>query len=181
MSKETLKNIYFIIIGIAITEALNRTFEGAQDFLMVALSLIIFLPTIIRFTHGASLYLDKTYKRRKKIAINFISFSIQSLLFYIMSIFIENIIVFQILLFCMLINDAIWMLILIFKDYEEFDNEFKQWLISDGFFCFAIIISFILIWVNFNYIGLIVVLIYSTFATFWDYIKNKDTYFPQKN
>jgi len=180
MSKETLKNIYFIIIGIAITEALNRTIVMTNDLLTSVLSLIIYLPTIIRFTHGASLYLDKIYEKRRNIAINFISFSFQSIIFYIMSLYLEESLIFLFLLLVMLFNDAFWILILVFKKYEEFDKTLKQWLRSDTVFALFIILSLIFLAINlfFKYIGLILVLIYAIFATFWDYIRNREKYFP---
>ena len=185
-TKNTLKTIYYVIIGIAITEALYRTFvkqENAENFFTALIQLLIFLPTAIRFTHGASIHIDKEYDKRRVIVINFIFFYIQSLLFYIMTLWLEDSILFLSYLLAMLVSDAVWILIMICKKYEILEKTHKQWLLSDLIFLLLIIIILILLPFYFflKFACLILIMFYSFIATWWDYHSNGDHYFPKKN
>lgn len=83
-SRDALKYGYYVIIGIAITQALSHTFMKDNNFLgmrvfkgdnlisFILLS-VAFLPTICRFVHGASIHLavDGISKKRYKPIVDF--------------------------------------------------------------------------------------------------------------
>ena len=121
-SKEALKSVYYVLIGIAVAEALNRVFLENGQFLGLSvltapyvarlLLLFAFLPTITRFVHGASIHLGVVGTHRLKPLYDFIGFFLQAILFYIMALSIDNVIRFTGAFVLLLAADVLWILIL---------------------------------------------------------------------
>lgn len=187
-STSALKMVYYVIIGLAITEALYRTFlrEGsflglqafASNNLSSTILLFALLPTICRFVHGASIHLDMISEKRYKPAFDFIGFFVQASLFYLMAVSLERPLVFLFLFGLMLLSDALWLIFLRLIKYIDLSWTEKQWLGSD----FCIIIVFIILYKIDKTIAYfwsaIAILIVASMATFFDYFLNKDFYFP---
>src|SRR2546428_41850 len=121
-SKDALKTIYRFIVALAITEALKQTFFPANVFLgwQAILSpanrpstilFCAFLPTVIRFVHGASIHLDKPSSSRYKPFVDFVTFSVQGILFYLMALSLGHPINFMLLFAALLFSGASWLLI----------------------------------------------------------------------
>lgn len=187
-SKDALKVVYYVIIGIAITGALNRvflkqgTFLGLEIFerknLPSTILLFAFLPTICRFVHGASIHLDVISEKRYKPLIDFVGFFLQAAFFYLMATSLKKTLTFSFFFGLMLLFDALWLLFLWKTNYIELGKTEVQWLRSD----FAIIA--ILIMLNILHPSMVsvwspvTILIVAIIATFLDYFLNKDFYFP---
>ncbi len=190
-SKEALKVIYYVIIGIAITEALNRAFLkqgaflGLQIFETNNLSsvflLFALLPTICRFVHGASIHFDVISLKRYKPLFDFVGFLLQAAFFYLMATSLDKPVAFLYLFGLLLLSDALWLIFLRIISYIEFDKTVVQWLWSDiGIIVILIVLiisdpTIIYIW------SLLTILIVAIIATFLDYFLNKDFYFPEDN
>ena len=188
-SKDALKVIYYVIIGIAITQALDRVFleNGAFigmkvfkniNILTHFLLLIAFLPTICRFVHGASIHLNLIHTGTFKTLIDFIGFFLQAILFYLMAIAIDNIVVFAILFCLMLSIDAIWLVLLCTIGYQNFKGTVRQWIFSDVILIFILIVCIIYFSKISSMLTAIIILLASLVATFFDYIQNRNFYFP---
>ena len=74
-SVDALKTVYYVIVGLAITVALDKTFlkggvfVGSECFTKHVDGLFVllaFLCTMCRFVHGASLHLDRGLEKRWK-------------------------------------------------------------------------------------------------------------------
>lgn len=128
-SKEALKVIYYVIIGIAITEALNRAFLkqgvflGLQIFesnnLPSIILLFAFLPTICRFVHGASIHFDVISSKRYKPLFDFSGFLLQAAFFYLMATSLDKQLAFLYLFGLLLLSDALWLIFLRMINYIE--------------------------------------------------------------
>lgn len=187
-STNALKMVYYVIVGLAIAEALYRTFLKGGSFLGLQVfgpnnlpSLILLfalLPTICRFVHGASIHLDMISKKRYKPLFDFIGFFIQASLFYLMAASLERPLVFSFLFGGMLLCDALWVIFLRLINYIDLGRTEKQWLWSD----FCIIGVFVILYMIDQTMAcvwsVVAILIVTIVATFFDYFLNKDFYFP---
>ena len=187
-STSALKMVYYVIIDLAITEALYRTFLKDGSFLGVqvfgqnnlpsTLLLFALFLTICRFVHGASIHLDMILDKRYKPLFDFIGFFIQASLFYLMAISLNKPLVFSFLFGSMLFCDALWLFLLKFIHYIDFNRTVKQWLWSN----FCIIVVFVILYIIDRKMtciwSVVVILIVAFVATFFDYFLNKDFYFP---
>lgn len=187
-STNALKMIYYVIIGLAITEALYRTFLKGGSFLGLkvfwqnnlpsTILLFALLPTICRFVHGASIHLDMISEKRYKPLFDFIGFFIQGSLFYLMATSLEKPPVFSFLFGGMLLCDAFWLIFLRLINYIDLGWTEKQWLWSDFCIIGVFVILFIIdktmacVWSE------VAILIVAIVATLFDYFLNKDFYFP---
>lgn len=113
-SKDALKVIYYVIIGLAITESLDRVFLdqgafigmrlfGATHFPSLLL-LLAFLPTVSRFVHGASIHFDVIRTGSFKALVDFFGFFLQASVFYVMALSIDNAATFALLFAGMLVS-----------------------------------------------------------------------------
>lgn len=187
-SINALKMIYYVIIGLAITEALYRTFLKDGSFLGLQIfapnnlpsTILLFalLPTVCRFVHGASLHLDIVSDKRYKPLFDFIAFFIQASLFYLMAASLRKPLVFLVLFAFMLFFDAMWLISLRLLRYIDLGRTEKQWLCSNV----LIIISFAIIYCKDRTMvctwSVVFILVVSIVATFFDYFLNKEFYFP---
>lgn len=187
-STNALKMVYYVIIGLAITEALHRTFLKDGSFLGLqvfwsnnlpsTILLFALLPTICRFVHGASLHLDIISEKRYKPLFDFIGFFIQASLFYLMATSLEKPLVFLFLFGGLLLCDAFWLIFLKLINYIDLDRTEKQWLRSDFCIIGLFVIFYLLdrtmacVW------SVVAILIVAIVATFFDYFLNRDFYFP---
>lgn len=191
-SVNALKTIYYVIIGLAITEALHRTFvrDGAfigldcfrENGLPTFFLLCAFLCTVCRFVHGASLHLDRGLEKHLKPLFDFIAFFIQASFFYLMALSLDKPRIFSSLFGLMLLSDATWLILLRIKNYiEEPYKTANQWLLSD---CIIIIALFLVYKVDTTMASIwsaVAVLTVAAIATFLDYYCNKHFYFPGSN
>jgi hypothetical protein len=168
--------IYYVVIGLAFTEALASLSKGGSLILLFAL-----LPTICRFVHGASIHLemDRDSKKRGKLPLDFGGFFVQASFFYLMSQSLLDLKKFSLYFGIVLFFDGLWLLVLKIIKYSEFDQAEKQWLKSDIIFgaCFIALAIFNCSSVGWEW----VILILATLATIWDYKHNNLVYFPLLN
>lgn len=188
-TKEALKTVYYIIIGLAIIQALSRTFliEGSfigwQVFSKVNLSttllLFAFFPTVCRFVHGASIHLDISVNKRFKPIIDFIGFLLQASLFYMMAISLGNPRAFIMAYIIMLFFDSLWLILLGIIRYHRLRFTEIEWLISDVIIIIVFIFFYFLyrdnpaVWIVWS------VTLISLVAAIFDYILNRNFYFPK--
>jgi len=185
-SASALKTVYYVIIGLAITEGLQRTFVIDSSFIGLKcfkqenlkhfFLLLALVCTICRFVHGASLHLDTIPKKRYKPIIDFISFFLQASFFYLMSLSLYKTEAFSLFLSLVLFFDAIWLILLIATKMEKLNSTIKQWLCSD----IIIIVLLVLLNLTMDCIWTTLsILIISIVAAVSDYYVNRDYYFPQ--
>lgn len=188
-TKEALKTVYYIIIGLAIIQALSRTFliEGSfigwQVFSKVNLSTTLLLfalfPTVCRFVHGASIHLGISAHKRFKPIIDFIGFLLQASLFYMMAISLGNPRAFIMAYVLMLFVDSLWLILLGIIRYHRLRFTEIEWLISDVIIIIVFIFFYFLyrdnpaVWIVWS------VMLVSLAAAFTDYILNRNFYFPK--
>lgn len=187
-SGNALKTVYYVIIGLAITEALQRTFLDNGSFvglsvfspkhLPTTILLFAFLPTICRFTHGASLHLDAASNSRYKPLLDFVGFFLQASLFYLMAASLEKPFAFSCFFGMMLVFDAGWILLLRSFRYISLDWTAWQWSVSDG----CILVAFGILYYYDRTMGTCTTLLWilgvSLIATAVDYVMNSGFYFP---
>lgn len=193
-SKNAIRVVYYVMIGIAITESLNRTFFGGGVFLgfqvfenehlYSTMLFFAFIPTICRFVHGASIHIDvhieRISEKRGKALIDLSGFFIQGAFFYLMATSLGKPVDFSSILGLMLLFDVLWILALRIFGYIELTKTKKQWLKSDGALIILLIIlyridpNFTWIWSSFF------ILIAAWIAAIFDYAINKDFYFPSQ-
>ena len=172
-SAETLKMVYYVIIGLAFAEALTAFTKGASWILLLAL-----LATICRFVHGASIHLKMDMKdltKRWKLLWDFIGFFLQASFFYLMAHSLDTPVIFSKYFIIMLSCDAGWLIFLMgIKYIEKLERTEKQWLWSD--------VILIVILIMFNIIKPIghieIISISAIAATIFDYVCNRNFYFP---
>lgn len=185
-SINALKTVYYVIIGLAITEALNRTFTKDGTFIgreffnqNTFILMLAFMLTICRFTHGASIHLGGFSRRKQKAIIDFVGFIIQGSLFYIMAIALDNPPWFLISFEAMLLIDVIWLMILKKGKFITMKSTENQWFKSDV----VILVVFAIFYVLENSVSsikmLLCILLTSFLATIIDYRKNWEFYFPK--
>lgn len=187
-SKEALKMVYYIIIGLAIIEALSRTFliDGSfigwqifnKDNIRTTLLLFALVPTVCRFIHGASIHLDTSVKKRFKPIIDFAGFLLQASFFYIMAISLRNPRAFLLAYVIMLCVDSIWLLFIGIIKYHRFQKTDVQWLTSDVIIIVTFVIFHLLYRRNPVEWIIWVVMFVSIIATVLDYVQNRSFYFP---
>ncbi len=188
-SKEALKLIYYVIIGLAITQSLDRVFlsNGSfvwatlldQNHLPSLLLLLSFLPTVTRFVHGASIHLDVIHTGRFKVLFDFFGFFVQASLFYVMALSIHEGAIFTVLFGTMLVADTAWLCILRCVGYVKFGRTERQWIASN----LVIVTIFFVVWRCFDRsmasVGsAAVILVTSWIAAVADYWMNRPFYFP---
>jgi len=187
-SVAALKTVYYVIVGLAIAVALDKTFlkEGAfvglgcftknidRTFVLLA-----FLCTMCRFVHGASLHLDRGLEKRWKPLFDFLAFLLQGAFFYVMALSMDKFRTFTVLLMLMLIFDGVWIvLLMIFKYLPEPKKTAKQWLMSDVLFVVALVLICIIDSRVKSSWSALMVLVIAGVAAIWDYWSNRGFYFP---
>lgn len=187
---EGLKEIYIIVAGLAIAEALSRALTDTNGFLgerlidaphsIATLLLISFLFTIVRFCHGSLIHFY-ALTNDKLWVWDMVGLLLQSLLFFVLALTIGNTLNFLVVFILILLVDIFWLFVR--KKNGVFKDMHKQWLESD-------IILFVLFFVT---IGLrnkydvseltvaCIVLAIAVPAAIIDYWKNRLAYFPRKS
>ncbi len=187
VSKEALKTTYYVVIGIAITEALSRTFVQDGRFLGLKLFdllhlpamllLLTFLVTSSRFVHGASIHLGDIHAGGGKALLDFCGFFLQATLFYVMSLSVRDSLAFLISFLVLLLGDALWLFALCRLRYVPFRDTARQWVCSD------VAVALVLLAAVYFDPGLrlpsvIIVALASSLAAVLDYAMNWTFYFP---
>lgn len=189
---EALKMIYYVIIGLAIKEALSRTFLGREenflgmeifkgDNLITLFLLVAFLFTIVRFVHGASIHLEMAKKpeMRWKPLWDFAGFVLHGSLFYMMAISLKRISHFSVAFAFMVGVDAVWIIAIRIIGYiKKLDFVHREWLISD--IVIILLLCLILpVMIKSDFWLAIVILIIAILAAVVDYVWNMRFYFPK--
>jgi hypothetical protein len=180
--------LYYVVIGLAISEALHNAFFKDSKFLGAGafwagnlpkmLLLFALLLTIFRFVHGASMHLGVLHPgKRYKHLVDFVGFFCQASVFYLMALSLEITTLFSCLFAILLVGDTVW-LIVIKKGYHKWDKTAKQWLWSNGLIIVALIAVYLLSGWIMNIVGTALILAVAAIATCADYRMNWDFYFP---
>ncbi len=187
-SRGTLTMIYYVIVGLAITEGLQNTFlkdgsfMGARAFstenLPKTLLLFALLPTICRFVHGASMHMGVRSDKRYKPLVDFFWFFLQASIFYLMAFSLETLSLFSLFFGALLLFDTAWLIGLRFIRYLKFGSTEVQWLVSNAVIIIALYGIHRLREYITNTIGAILILGVAFLATVWDYVANRGFYFP---
>jgi hypothetical protein len=142
-SRDALKALYYVIVGLGITESLGRVFLDSSDSFagigvfnwplpLPFILLLAYLPTVCRFVHGASLHIDISQRGGKKALIDFLGFFLQGILFYLMALSMDKAESFLQLFLIMLALDALWLIALAIFGCERPNGTWWQWLASDA-------------------------------------------------
>ena len=187
-STATLLMIYYVIVGLAITEGLQNafvkdgTFLGARVFsnenLPKTLLLLALLPTICRFVHGASIHLGVPSDKRYKPLVDFIGFFLQGSVFYLMAFSLESQSLFSLFFGVLLLFDAAWLIVLRLIRYLRFDRTEIQWLVSNALIIGALCGIYGLRECITSTAGAFLILVVALTATVLDYAINREFYFP---
>jgi hypothetical protein len=140
-SKDALRAIYYVVIGLALKEALSHAFVKDGAFIGLdmfnsvqrptTLLFLAFLPTAIRFVQGASIHIDALATKRYKPILDFAGFLVQASFLYLMAITLTVPRDFAWLLILMLIVDTIWLIALQLSDLHPVQNTELQWIVSN--------------------------------------------------
>lgn len=188
-TSNALKTVYYVIIGLAFTEALERSFIQDDVFiglrifskerLSITLLLAAWVPTTIRFIHGSTLHLEAISRERYKPLLDFIGFFFQASLFYLMAISLVTTRVFVALFCFMLVFDSLWVIGLHLVKYIKLRKTERQWLLSNAL---LIVAMSVLYWckasISDQFLAQVVCL-GAVAASVWDYVANRDFYFPE--
>lgn len=137
-SRDALKAIYRIVVALAITEGIRRavlkdgSFAGLDALLRPPAVLFWgFLPTIVRFAHGASIHLDAPAGPPGKRFFDFLGFVMQGVLFFLTSLSLGDPRLFALFTGTLLLFDALWLLGLWLLGFAKPDRTWLQWVVSD--------------------------------------------------
>jgi hypothetical protein len=184
-STDALKTTYYVLIGIAFTEALNRVFIKNDQFLgehvfdranlPSLLLLCAFLPTVTRLVHGASIHFALR-TRRFKALVDFTAFFLQASVLYVMALSIERVRLFSFEFAVLLAGDIAWLLFLRAISYISLGPIEKQWIWSDSVVALMMVAAALRLGAL---AASALVVVVSCAATALDYRMNRDFYFPK--
>lgn len=191
-SANAIKTVYYVIVGLAIAEALSRTFVKHGLFIGLGcfkkenfpcfLLLCAFFPTICRFVHGASLHLDAPSEKRFKPLLDFCAFLMQGSFFYLMALSLDRLTTFILFFGFMLLSDAIWLILLKAKGYlNELSEYANQWLCSDICTIVFLVLIYLISKKTENVWPSLFILVISSLSSIIDYWRNRDLYFPDSD
>jgi hypothetical protein len=186
-SKDALKTLYFVVLGIAVTESLESAFLDRGEFVghqLVEHShvariflLLAFLPTAVRFAHGASIHMDVMHEKAYKPVLDFIGFMVQACVLYMMAETLDRTKTFMILFALLLVFDSAWLGMLRWRRYLVFGKTEWQWLMANGGMFVTFVIAVVLASMN-GPLGAVLVMVVAIGATIADYVMNREFYFP---
>lgn len=135
-AKDIIKSIYYVIIALAITEALKNTFEivkTPERFLAGFFLFFGLMGTLVRFVLGAIIHFDKKrdIKIKRKIITDFLFLYFQSGLFYLIAISLNDFPIFLVFFLILLGFDAVWFILLRIIADIKLDKTITQWLLHD--------------------------------------------------
>jgi len=135
--RQAIQWLYFLIIGLAVTEAIKTLFIKNQVFELPSLTtlflFLIFFSFVTRFFMGAYrviAYDIEVELRRPKIVIDSIGFFLQALAFYIYAISYQNFASTQWMIIIICVIDLVW-LVLLAAFWHIMDETFGQWSIHN--------------------------------------------------
>lgn len=188
-SIEALRSLYRIVVALAIVEALRRALTVDGQFLhdriihhphlTSTVLLLTFLPTVVRFFHGASIHLSSNAEPCFKPAIDFAGFFVQALLFYILALTVDQPKSFMVVLGVLILADTVWLVVLLAMKHVEPDPTIRQWLISN-----VLILVTLLLLQMYRASLADYQMAYGLFSVAWvaavaDYLFNRHFYFPK--
>jgi hypothetical protein len=185
-SKDALRAIYYVVIGLALKEALSHAFSKNGEFvgsnmfdskhLPTTLLFFAFLPTAIRFVHGASIHIDALSEKRYKPLFDFVGFIAQASFLYLMAITLATPTDFAWLIVTMLLVDTIWLFVLHMTNFHPIQKTERQWIGSN--IVVSIIVGILLGCEAFPH-GAWIVTVTAVAAAAFDYYLNRTFYFPE--
>lgn len=182
--------IYYVIVGLAITEGLQKAFIENGNFIGVAAvsagnlprTLLFFalLPTICRFVHGASMHLGVLGDKRYKPLVDFASSCFQAAMFYLMAFALSDVALFSMVFVILLSVDTAWLVFLRLTRYLECTPTTRQWLQSNIALIFLLVGILLSMKIIPNSTQSLLIAVVAILATIWDYVANRDFYFPKE-
>ncbi len=189
-SASTLMTIYYVIVGLAITEGLQKAFieegkfVGSEAFstgnLPKTLLFFAMLPTICRFVHGASMHLGVLGNKRYKPLVDFASFCFQATMFYLMAFSLGDVVLFSSFFVVLLGLDTLWLMFLRVIRYVEINQTIKQWLTSNIILILLLLGGLLFTKSIPSAVQPSLVTGVAILATIWDYVANREFYFPKE-
>jgi nucleoside 2-deoxyribosyltransferase len=137
-SWDALQAIYLLIAGLAIAEAITRTFTRSDGAFVGAdlfdsssgLLLVAFLVTVVRFAHGSVLHLTALNDQRKW-RVNMCGLFLQAVIFFIAGLTVRQTTGFLVAILAILITDSLWLILLRRLEREKELPAFTQWICSN--------------------------------------------------
>lgn len=179
--RQAVRLLYFLIIGLAITKAIDSLFILNGQFHIPersnALLFIVFISFVIRFFLGAYRVLSfdiDVELRRTKIVIDVIGFFIQALAFYVFALNYYNFVAANWIILIICVIDTVWLLLLAAL-FQIMESTFSKWVIHN-------IVMIIFILCNlFFWNNLILFVIVSLIAFILDFVFNYEFYLSIKS
>jgi hypothetical protein len=154
-SVDNLQRVYTVVISLAITESLRRLLSqlggtGKLPDSAAVVAVICLIVTIIPFYHGANRYLDSTYVTGERSAkqgalmLDFIALFGEGLVFFILSLLIENTVLFFTLLAFLFFFDSFWVWLTKLSSSNHVDKgqEYKIWASVNNFSAVILLLLF---------------------------------------
>jgi len=186
-SKDALRAIYYVVFGLALKEALGHAFVKDGRFVgsgmfdsaqwPTTLLFLAFLPTAIRFVHGASIHFEAFSSERYKPIFDFTGFLIQASFLYLMAITLAAPRDFAWLFIVMLLIDTAWLLVLHLSEFHQAQKTEWQWIVSN---IAVVCIVTGLLRFEASLEDAWVITATSIAATLFDYYFNREFYFPKE-
>jgi hypothetical protein len=187
-SKDALRAIYYVVVGLALKEALTHAFTAdgkflgwdmfKSDHLPATLLFFAYLATGLRFVHGASIHIDVLYGKRYKLILDFLGFVAQASFLYLMALTLSIPEDFEGMIIVMLAIDSAWLIALHLTNIHPLGPIGKQWLISN-----VVVATFMLLPLfvcRSQLAGAVFVTVVAILAAAIDYHLNREFYFPEE-
>jgi len=178
--REAIRLLYFLIIGLGLTNALTDLFIVNKIFVFPdndkSILFLVFFSFIVRFFLGAYRVLayDIDLERRKtKILIDMFGFFSQSLAFFVYSLSFKSMQVSQWMIIIICAIDLFWILLLLLI-YKSSDTTTLQWLIHNAIILIILPLNII------RWQSIFVLFVVAALGFIFDLAINHDFYFAIK-
>lgn len=198
-SLKSLEAIYYVVAGLAISDACEKTVELLQDERWeaidnwhVAARFLLFLTFAVRFIHGASTVFGNhslvkvksgmSLYQKLQVLWDFAAFGVQALIFVLIASTVHKEVPNAIFLFALLIWDTVWIAVTLHKDVALPDlakATMRQWVRSNAWL--VLFMTFVIYARGLDLVGMlwgsVLALVAGTVAMVWDYWANRAFYF----
>jgi len=187
-SVDSLKNIYTIIIALAIGNSINKLFSTnvtdyfSIDFANKLLVLLAFFVTVVPFFHGMNRHLDECYinknaKAQGFLLFDFLVFCFEAIIFVAFANRYTNGLEGYYILALLLSIDAIWSVISHIIHYSIINTGTFKWVFINFF---VLLIGCIMFWFKKGQNLIFLFSVLAIIRTVLDYIWCWKYYFPDK-